>query len=129
MLMQGLELLNPRPCATFTLLPIMERPTSHPPLPVEQVQRRNNSTVLPDIPVPTTTATTTCTQTVPVTTVPATTPMPSVTPPVPDVTAVLLPAAEVAVVNISRMTEWHRKKGVGTLKGLCLCNMWKPQVK
>lgn len=71
MLMQGLELLNPRPCATFTLLPVMKWPISPPPLPVEpfkfyepvdtygqaQVWKRgNNSTVFPDIPVPTTTA-------------------------------------------------------------------------
>ena len=35
MLMQGLELPTPRPCATSTLPPAMDRPTSPPPLLVE----------------------------------------------------------------------------------------------
>ena len=124
MLLQGLELPNPRPCATSTLPPVLERPTSPPPLPVEpfefyepmdtygqaRVRRRRNDL---DIPLPTTTATTTtCTLPVSVTTVPATTLMP----PVHDITAVPLPAAEVTVVNVSRTTEWHRKKGVGVPK-------------
>ena len=155
MLMQGLVLPNPRPCAASPLIPVMERPTSSPPLPVEpfefhepvdtygqaHVRRRGSilassipppppppppgSTATPmlhDIPVLATTAATTCTEILSVTPVLVTTPMPSVTPPLPttttttDVTTVPLPATEVTVVNVSRITEWCRKKGVGVPK-------------
>ena len=65
-----------------------------PPLPPE------SSTIFPDIPVPATTATTTTyTQTVSVTPELATMSMPSVTPPIPDVTTVPLSTAEVTTVK------------------------------
>ena len=152
MLMQGLVLPNPRPCAASPLPSVMERPTSPPPLPVEpfefhepvdtygqaRVRRRGNilvssipppppgSTATPmlyDVPVLATTTAIICTETIYVTPVLVTTPMLSVTPPLPattttttDVTTVPLPATEVTVVNVSRTTEWRRKKGVGVPK-------------
>ena len=151
MLMQGLVLPNPRPCAASPLPSVMERPTSPPPLPVEpfefhepvdtygqaRVRRRGNilassipppspgstaTRMLHDIPVLTTTAAITCTETICVTQVLVTTPMPSVTPTLPatttttDVTTVPLSATEVTVVNVSRTTDWRRKKGVGVPK-------------
>ena len=141
MLMQGLELPSPRLCATSTLPPVMEQPTSPPPLPVEpfefhepvdtygpaRVRRRGStssmppplppgSSTTPDILMPATTATTTCTRAVPITPVLATMSMPSVTTPVPDVTTVPLPAAEVTIVNVSRTTKWRHEKGLGVSK-------------